>query len=153
MAEKQPTTTHDQTHPYASFPRPAPTARNHIITAILTLGEGYHAFHHAFPCDYRCAEDRWGFDPTKWIVAALAGDFSGLLKKGKQGTINDQVGKVVTNEKNHNSWALVRGRRVFEIKKWIGDGDRSTRLRETGLEEWTWEECTHAHVSHNPYLI
>jgi stearoyl-CoA desaturase (delta-9 desaturase) len=29
--------------------------RDHIITAILTLGEGYHKFHHEFPSDYRNA--------------------------------------------------------------------------------------------------
>lgn len=29
------------------------TARNSIITALVTLGEGYHNFHHEFPSDYR----------------------------------------------------------------------------------------------------
>ena len=29
------------------------TARNSFITALLTLGEGYHNFHHEFPSDYR----------------------------------------------------------------------------------------------------
>jgi hypothetical protein len=29
------------------------TARNSIVTALVTLGEGYHNFHHEFPTDYR----------------------------------------------------------------------------------------------------
>jgi cytochrome b involved in lipid metabolism len=32
------------------------TARNSWITALLTLGEGYHNFHHEFPNDYRNGE-------------------------------------------------------------------------------------------------
>lgn len=29
------------------------TPRDHAITAVVTLGEGYHDFHHQFPSDYR----------------------------------------------------------------------------------------------------
>lgn len=29
--------------------------RDHVITALVTLGEGYHNFHHEFPSDYRNA--------------------------------------------------------------------------------------------------
>ena len=29
------------------------TPRDHLITAVVTLGEGYHNFHHEFPSDYR----------------------------------------------------------------------------------------------------
>lgn len=29
------------------------TPRDHFITALVTLGEGYHNFHHEFPSDYR----------------------------------------------------------------------------------------------------
>ncbi|EJD00826.1 delta 9-fatty acid desaturase protein [Fomitiporia mediterranea MF3/22] len=45
------------------------TPRDHIITAILTLGEGYHNFHHQFPMDYRNAVQWYQFDPTKWFIA------------------------------------------------------------------------------------
>lgn len=31
------------------------SARDHLISAVLTLGEGYHNFHHQFPSDYRNA--------------------------------------------------------------------------------------------------
>jgi stearoyl-CoA desaturase (delta-9 desaturase) len=50
------------------------TARNSIITALLTLGEGYHNFHHEFPSDYRNGVKWWQYDPTKvtiWVMSVL----------------------------------------------------------------------------------
>ncbi|KAH7322374.1 delta-9 fatty acid desaturase [Stachybotrys elegans] len=43
--------------------------RDHLITAIITLGEGYHNFHHEFPSDYRNAIKWYQYDPTKWAIA------------------------------------------------------------------------------------
>jgi len=42
--------------------------RDHFITAIVTLGEGYHNFHHEFPSDYRNAIQWHQYDPTKWFI-------------------------------------------------------------------------------------
>ncbi|KAH8651108.1 acyl-CoA desaturase 1 [Xylariales sp. PMI_506] len=42
--------------------------RDHVITALFTLGEGYHNFHHEFPSDYRNAIQWWQYDPTKWFI-------------------------------------------------------------------------------------
>ncbi|KAK7981863.1 hypothetical protein PG984_009429 [Apiospora sp. TS-2023a] len=42
--------------------------RDHVITALVTLGEGYHNFHHEFPSDYRNAIQWWQYDPTKWMI-------------------------------------------------------------------------------------
>lgn len=42
--------------------------RDHVITAFLTAGEGYHNFHHEFPSDYRNAIAWYQFDPTKWSI-------------------------------------------------------------------------------------
>ncbi|KAI8825141.1 uncharacterized protein EV422DRAFT_517591 [Fimicolochytrium jonesii] len=44
------------------------TPKDHFITAILTLGEGYHNFHHEFPSDFRNAIKFWQYDPTKWLI-------------------------------------------------------------------------------------
>ena len=46
----------------------ANTARDSWITAIITLGEGYHNFHHRFQSDYRNGVRWFHFDPTKWLV-------------------------------------------------------------------------------------
>ena len=42
--------------------------RDHFITALITLGEGYHNFHHEFPSDYRNALQWFQYDPTKWAI-------------------------------------------------------------------------------------
>jgi stearoyl-CoA desaturase (delta-9 desaturase) len=48
------------------------SARDHFLTAVLTLGEGYHNFHHRFQNDYRNGVRAWDFDPTKWVIWSLA---------------------------------------------------------------------------------
>ncbi|KAI0260500.1 delta 9-fatty acid desaturase protein [Gloeopeniophorella convolvens] len=66
--------------------------RDHFFTAILTLGEGYHNFHHQFPMDYRNAVKWYQYDPTKWFISmcsivGLASHLkvfpSGEIRKGK----------------------------------------------------------------------
>jgi len=42
--------------------------RDHVFTALVTLGEGYHNFHHEFPSDYRNAIEWHQYDPTKWFI-------------------------------------------------------------------------------------
>ena len=42
--------------------------RDHLLTALATLGEGYHNFHHEFPSDYRNAIRWFQYDPTKWSI-------------------------------------------------------------------------------------
>ncbi|KAI2610270.1 delta-9 fatty acid desaturase [Hypoxylon fragiforme] len=42
--------------------------RDNVITALVTLGEGYHNFHHEFPSDYRNAIQWYQYDPTKWSI-------------------------------------------------------------------------------------
>jgi stearoyl-CoA desaturase (delta-9 desaturase) len=46
--------------------------RDHVITALVTLGEGYHNFHHEFPSDYRNAIQWWQYDPTKLFIKAMS---------------------------------------------------------------------------------
>ncbi|RPD54353.1 hypothetical protein L227DRAFT_511857 [Lentinus tigrinus ALCF2SS1-6] len=48
------------------------SARDHFVSALLTMGEGYHNFHHQFPMDYRNAVKWYQFDPTKWFIAGCA---------------------------------------------------------------------------------
>jgi stearoyl-CoA desaturase (Delta-9 desaturase) len=55
------------------------SARDSWIMAIVTLGEGYHNYHHEFQYDYRNGVKPWQFDPTKWVIWALSK--LGLVKK------------------------------------------------------------------------
>jgi stearoyl-CoA desaturase (delta-9 desaturase) len=43
-----------------------------VLVALLSMGEGYHNFHHTFPSDYRNGVRAWHFDPTKWILWLLS---------------------------------------------------------------------------------
>lgn len=58
------------------------SAKDSLIVAILTHGEGYHNFHHKFQWDYRNAIKWYQWDPTKWIILSLKS--MGLAKKLKE---------------------------------------------------------------------
>jgi stearoyl-CoA desaturase (Delta-9 desaturase) len=47
------------------------SARDSTVTALITLGEGYHNFHHRFPYDYRNGARWWQYDPSKWTIWLL----------------------------------------------------------------------------------
>lgn len=56
------------TKPYSKWT----SARDSTAAAILTMGEGYHNYHHRFPSDYRNGIRFWHFDPSKWMIFALS---------------------------------------------------------------------------------
>jgi len=47
------------------------SARDNWGVALLTLGEGYHSFHHRFPADFRNGIRWFHWDPAKWFIASL----------------------------------------------------------------------------------
>jgi stearoyl-CoA desaturase (delta-9 desaturase) len=48
------------------------SARDSLLLALFTFGEGYHNYHHEFQHDYRNGVKPWQFDPTKWIIWTLS---------------------------------------------------------------------------------
>ncbi|HET7433995.1 MAG TPA: fatty acid desaturase, partial [Thermoanaerobaculia bacterium] len=46
------------------------SARDNWLVALLTLGEGYHSFHHRFPADFRNGIRWYQWDPAKWFIGA-----------------------------------------------------------------------------------
>jgi stearoyl-CoA desaturase (delta-9 desaturase) len=58
------------------------SARDSIIMAFLTFGEGYHNFHHSFQLDYRNGTRWYHWDPTKWAIRGMS--FIGLATKLKE---------------------------------------------------------------------
>jgi stearoyl-CoA desaturase (delta-9 desaturase) len=48
------------------------SARDSLLMAVLTFGEGYHNYHHEFQHDYRNGVKPWHWDPTKWTIWTLA---------------------------------------------------------------------------------
>jgi stearoyl-CoA desaturase (Delta-9 desaturase) len=58
------------------------SSRDSFIAAVLSMGEGYHNFHHTFPADYRNGVRAHQFDPSKWTIRLLAA--LGLAKNLKR---------------------------------------------------------------------
>jgi len=76
----------------------AHTPRDHFITALVTLGEGYHNFHHEFPQDYRNAIKLYQYDPTKWLIRICS--WLGLATQLKKFPSNEiKKGQVQMQEK------------------------------------------------------
>lgn len=79
------------------------TAKDNAFVALLTYGEGYHNFHHAFAFDYRNAIKWWQFDPTKWLIKGLS--LVGLaknLRKTPEVRINKAIAKLQRNKTCEN---------------------------------------------------
>ncbi len=55
------------------------SARDNWMVALLTLGEGYHSFHHRFPADFRNGIRWYQWDPAKWWIRGLV--WMGLAKQ------------------------------------------------------------------------
>jgi len=88
------------------------SARDSSITALITLGEGYHNFHHRFQNDYRNGIRWFHFDPTKWFV--FLGSKLGLtsdLKRAPQQAI-DRARMEVLAEKAAAAGAVAAPRRA-----------------------------------------
>lgn len=72
--------------------------KDSVITALLTLGEGYHNFHHEFPNDYRNGIRWYHYDPTKWLIKGL--NLIGLTRNLKTFSHNEiEMGKMYMKEK------------------------------------------------------
>lgn len=48
------------------------SAKDNWVTALFTMGEGFHNFHHQFSLDYRNGIRFYHFDPTKWFIRGLS---------------------------------------------------------------------------------
>jgi len=80
------------------------TPRDHIFTALVTMGEGYHNFHHEFPNDYRNGIRPYDYDPTKWTIRLLS--LFGLTYKLKEFPANE-----VAKGKLHMKQKKIRSRK------------------------------------------
>ncbi len=71
----------------------AHSARDSVVMAVLTFGEGYHNFHHEFQIDYRNGVRWYHWDPTKWFiqVGALLGQATKLKKVSREAIVKATV--------------------------------------------------------------
>src|SRR6056297_234533 len=58
------------------------TAVDNGLVALVTWGEGYHNYHHAFQADYRNGIRWWQYDPSKWLINTLA--WTGMVTERKR---------------------------------------------------------------------
>lgn len=95
------------------------TPRDHVLTAFVTFGEGYHNFHHEFPSDYRNALKWYQYDPTKISIWAMSKvGLAWNLKKFSQNAIEQgllqQQQKKLDRMRNKLNW----GSKVEELPVW-----------------------------------
>ena len=48
------------------------SSRDSWWISLVTFGEGYHNYHHAYPRDYRNGPVWYNFDPSKWLIFSLS---------------------------------------------------------------------------------
>ena len=70
------------TQPYST----ANSSRDSWWVSLLTFGEGYHNYHHAFPRDYRNGTKWYNIDPSKWVIYSLSllGQSRNLIRSGQK---------------------------------------------------------------------
>jgi len=114
------------------------SARDNWAVALLTLGEGYHSYHHRFPADFRNGVRWFQWDPAKWFIATLGamGLVSDLRSiappqieqarldaelrrieprlSAAHGAIADDVGRLIAEARAHIDAAFVLWRRQVE---------------------------------------
>ncbi|KAL4865725.1 hypothetical protein BDV12DRAFT_174234 [Aspergillus spectabilis] len=108
--------------------------RDHVITALVTLGEGYHNFHHEFPSDYRNAIEWWQYDPTKWMVWVW-----------KQVGLAYDLKQFRANEIEKGRWQQMQ-KKVDKIRAGLDWGVPLEELPVMGWEEFVSESASRALV-------
>jgi len=127
----------------------AVSARDSVVTALLTFGEGYHNFHHRFSTDYRNGVRRHQWDPTKWLIRAMAavGWAWGLCRAPREKIVAAELecdaSRLLERWKDHSADAMAYVRdRMAEIRAAVehsaaqlGDLERQLARGRTSLGE------------------
>lgn len=109
------------------------TPRDHLLTALVTFGEGYHNFHHEFPSDYRNALKWYQYDPTKQTIyllskLGLAYNLRTFSYNAIQQGIFQQQQKKLNQLKTKLQW----GQDVSDLPVWDRE-EFNKRAKEEGL--------------------
>ncbi|KAK6204650.1 putative fatty acid desaturase [Scheffersomyces amazonensis] len=109
------------------------TPRDHVITAFVTFGEGYHNFHHEFPSDYRNALKWYQYDPTKIVIyilskLGLAWNLHTFSQNAIEQGLLQQQQKKLDRLKKKLDW----GTPVDELPVWTRE-EFNKRAKEEGL--------------------
>ncbi|MBQ28119.1 MAG: acyl-CoA desaturase [Nitrospiraceae bacterium] len=107
------------------------SSRDSLVLALLTFGEGYHNYHHSFQGDYRNGIRWWHFDPTKWIITALA--WVGLTSRLKRAPQLHIEKARLAMQYNH---ALRKAAHLQEADRWCQHLEERYAQFLVALEEW-----------------
>lgn len=137
------------------------TAVDNGMVALLTWGEGYHNYHHAFQADYRNGVQWWQYDPSKWLInlcawtglvydrrrtpafkiqrARLQMDLLRLSKLAEERAVHGSWREAIEREYQRlretvSQWQEVQARKVRAGKEAMNDRWLRTELR-TSLKE------------------
>ncbi|TAQ86880.1 hypothetical protein B7494_g4795 [Chlorociboria aeruginascens] len=101
--------------------------RDHLFTALVTFGEGYHNFHHEFPFDYRNGIKWNQYDPSKWAIWMWAelGLASGLRRYSQ-----NVIGKGVYQQ---------RQKELDRVQSSLDWGTPASKLRSMSWEAFSCE--------------
>lgn len=104
------------------------TSHDSWVCAVLSLGEGYHNFHHEFAQDYRNGIKWYHYDPTKWIIRALEvlGQVKNVVRTPKA-VIEKNISTVQYNQHT---------RKMKSAKEALDAIDAKYEVQET----WSWEQ-------------
>lgn len=100
------------------------SARDNPVLAYLTLGEGYHNFHHEFPGDYRNGIRWYQFDPTKWTIWLLSK--VGLAEDLRRSAIDHRL---------RRRWKRLRAKYESQINDWSDNLRERVDAAEERFEE------------------
>ncbi|KAK6837292.1 hypothetical protein RU639_001491 [Aspergillus parasiticus] len=109
------------------------SSRDHFLTALLALGEGYHNFHHEFPSEYRNETKWYQYDPTKWVIRmweylGLAYDVKRFHPEEVQKRRLQQKHTVLAEEASKLDWGVPPSRLpVLEWEKYVEQAEKGGR--------------------------
>lgn len=109
------------------------TPRDHVLTALVTFGEGYHNFHHEFPSDYRNALKWYQYDPTKvtiWLLSKLGLAYN--LRTFSQNAIDQGIYQQQQKKLNQLKLTLQWGHDVSQLPVWDRQ-DFNDKAKKEGL--------------------
>jgi stearoyl-CoA desaturase (delta-9 desaturase) len=115
------------------------SARDSWLMAIVTLGEGYHNYHHEFQYDYRNGVKPWQFDPTKWMIWTLAK--LGLARKLRR--VPEE--KIILAELAEAKRQLERTRTAAGLTETDSATIAATQVRLQAIEK-QWSEKKHEQI-------
>ncbi|MEX2499562.1 MAG: acyl-CoA desaturase [Wenzhouxiangellaceae bacterium] len=137
------------------------TAVDNGLLALVTWGEGYHNYHHAFQSDYRNGIRWWHYDPSKWLInvlawtgmaserkptpwfriqrARLATEFARLKRRAEGGGLQENWRELFEREYQQfretiGEWQAIQMRKVENGAEALRDRWHQTELR-TSLKE------------------